>query len=81
MRSASFIDANAGLGNASRIGKSMTTYFATTPLFIIAAGTLFIVLMALTMRAIVRREKAMINSAMDEPHEVAAYQQRWRSAA
>ena len=59
----------------------MTTYFATTPLFIIAAGTIFIMLMALTMRAIIRREKAMINSAMDEPHEVAAYRQRWRSAA
>ncbi|MGI9125042.1 MAG: hypothetical protein ACR2JM_09885 [Mycobacterium sp.] len=59
----------------------MTQYFATTPLFIIAAGTLFIVLMGLTMRAIIRREKAMIKSAMDEPHEVAAYNQRWRSAA
>lgn len=59
----------------------MTTYFATTPLFIIAAGTIFIMLMALTMRAIIRREKAMINTHMDEPHEVAAYQQRWRSAA
>lgn len=59
----------------------MTTYFATTPLFIIAAGTIFIMLMALTMRAIIRREKAMINTNMDEPHEVAAYQQRWRSAA
>lgn len=59
----------------------MTTYFATTPVFIIAAGTLFIVLLALTMRAIIRREKAMINTSMDEPHEVAAYHQRWRSAA
>ena len=59
----------------------MTTYFATTPLFIIAAGTVFIVLMALTMRAIIRREKAMINTSMDEPHEVAAYERTWRSAA
>ncbi len=59
----------------------MTQYFATEPLFILAAGTLFIILMALTMRSIIRREKAMINSAMDEPHEIAAYNQRWRGAA
>lgn len=59
----------------------MTQYFATEPLFILAAGTLFIILMALTMRSIIRREKAMIKSAMDEPHEVAAYIQRWRGAA
>ncbi|MCW1960239.1 MAG: hypothetical protein KIH64_017175 [Mycobacterium sp.] len=58
----------------------MMQYFATTPLFILAAGTLFIVLMGLTMRPVVRREKAMINATMDEPH-VAAYNQRWRSAA
>ena len=59
----------------------MTQYFATEPLFILAAGTLFIVLMALTMRSIIRREKAILNAAMDEPHEIAAYNQRWRSAA
>jgi hypothetical protein len=59
----------------------MTEYFATTPLFIIAAGIVFLVLLALTMRSIIRREKAMINAAMDEPHEIAAYNQRWRSAA
>lgn len=59
----------------------MTQYFATTPLFIIAAGTLFIVLMALTMRAVVRREKAMIKASKDAAHEVAAYNERWRSAA
>lgn len=59
----------------------MTQYLSATPLFILAAGTLFIVLMGLTMRSIVRREKAMIRAAMDEPHEIAAYNQRWRSAA
>ena len=59
----------------------MTQYFATEPLFILAAGTLFIVLMALTMRSIIRREKAILNAAMDEPHEIAAYNQRWRGAA
>ena len=59
----------------------MQEYIYTTPMFIIFTGTVFIVLIALTMRAIIRRERAMINAAMDEPHEIAAYEQRWRSAA
>ena len=53
----------------------------TTPLLIILTGMVFIALIALTMRAVIRREKAMMNAAMDEPHEIAAYQRRWRSAA
>lgn len=59
----------------------MVLNFSTAPLFIIFAGTVLIALIALTMRSVVRREKAMIKSAMDEPHEVAAYERRWRSAA
>ena len=59
----------------------MTQYFATTPMFIIFASTVLIALIALTMRAVVRREKAMIKASMDEPHEVEAYQRRWRPAA
>lgn len=59
----------------------MQEYIYTTPMFIIFTGTVFIVLIALTMRAVIRRERAMINAAMDEPHEIAAYEQRWRSAA
>ena len=59
----------------------MVLNFSTAPLFIIVAGTILIALIALTMRSVVRREKAMIKSAMDEPHEVAAYERRWRSAA
>lgn len=59
----------------------MDLNFSTTPLFIIVAGTILIALIALTMRSVIRREKAMIASAMDEPHEVAAYERRWRSAA
>ncbi len=57
----------------------MMQNFAITPLFIIFAGTVMIMLIALTMRAVIRREKAMIKSAMDEPHEVAAYTARWRT--
>ena len=53
--------------------------YATTPLFIIFAGTVMIALISLTMRAVIRRDKAMINTSMDEPHEVAAYVARWRT--
>jgi hypothetical protein len=59
----------------------MMQNFASTPLFIIFAAVVMITLISLTMRAVIRREKAMINAAMDEPHEVAAYLSRWRSAA
>jgi len=48
------------------------------PFFIIGGGVVMIILLALTMRSIVRRDRAMVNTSMDEPHEVAAYQDRWR---
>ena len=59
----------------------MMNSIALTPVFIIFAATIMILLISLTLRAIIRREKAMINSSMDEPHEVAAYLDRWRPAA
>ncbi|MCB1264732.1 MAG: hypothetical protein KDB56_09085 [Mycobacterium sp.] len=59
----------------------MSQYIYTTPLFIIFAGMVLITLIALTMRSIVRREKAMINSRLDDPIRIAAYEQRWRGAA
>jgi hypothetical protein len=74
------MDAGAGKANVDRETPMMQN-FSTTPLFIIFAGTVIIALISLTMRAVIRREKAMMNAAMDEPHEVAAYQARWRSAA
>ena len=52
-----------------------------TPLFIIVAGTVLIALIALTMRSVIRREKAMINASLDDPHEVEDYEKRWRNAA
>ena len=58
----------------------MSQHLALTPIFIIFAATVFIVLISLTMRAVIRREKAMINTSMDEPHEVAAYAARWRTS-
>ena len=63
------------------IGAAMSQYIYTTPLFIIFAGMVLITLIALTMRSIVRREKAMINSRLDDPIRIAAYEQRWRGAA
>ena len=59
----------------------MLENLSATPLFIIFAGTVLVALIALTMRAVIRREKAMIKASMDEAREVAAYEQRWRSAA
>jgi hypothetical protein len=58
---------------------TMMQNFAFTPLFIIFAGTVFIALIMLTMRAVIRRDKAMIRASMDEPHEVADYVARWRT--
>ena len=47
-------------------------------LFLIGGGVVMIVLIALTMRSIIRRDRAMVNKHMDEPHEVAAYHDRWK---
>lgn len=54
--------------------------FAVTPAFIIFSATVMIVLIALTLRSVIRRDKAMINAQMDEPHRI-AYLDRWRPAA
>ena len=59
----------------------MNVSLATTPLFIIFVALVTITLIALTMRSVIRREKAMIKASMDEAKDVAAYQQRWRKAA
>jgi hypothetical protein len=49
-----------------------------TAVYIIIAAVALIVLIWLTMRSVIRRERAMIRESMDEPHEVAAYEERWR---
>jgi len=59
----------------------MISNLSSTPLFILFTAVVLITLITLTMRSVIRREKAMINAAMDEPHEIAAYNARWRSAA
>jgi hypothetical protein len=49
-----------------------------TPIFIILAGIAVIALLALTMRSIIRRDRAMIRDNMDEEHKIANYKDRWR---
>ena len=50
-----------------------------TAVYIIIAAVALIVLIWLTMRSVIRRERAMIRESMDEPHEIAAYEERWRN--
>ncbi|MCX6482372.1 MAG: hypothetical protein NT146_03680 [Mycobacterium sp.] len=45
---------------------------------IILVALIIIGLIWLTMRSIIRRDRAMINEDMDEPHEIEAYKDRWR---
>jgi hypothetical protein len=47
-------------------------------LFLIGGAVVMIVLIALTMRSIIRRDRAMVNKQMDEPREVAEYHDRWK---
>jgi hypothetical protein len=49
-----------------------------TAIYIIIAAIAVIALIWLTMRSIIRRDKAMIRENTDEPHKVAAYEERWR---
>lgn len=48
------------------------------PLFIIGPVLLMVVLLGLTMRSIVLRERAMIRQRRHEEQERAAYENRWR---
>jgi len=56
----------------------MMQSFTLTPILIILAAILIIGLIWLTMRSIIRRDRAMIREDMDEPHEIEAYKERWR---
>jgi|GEM_PF-4643983 hypothetical protein len=58
----------------------MTEYFATHPIFLLCAAIVAVVLVALTMRSIIRRDHAMIG-ATDPVREAAAYNKEWRKAA
>ena len=56
----------------------MMQSFTWTPVVIILVALIIIGLIWLTMRSITRRDRAMINEDMDEPHEIEAYKDRWR---
>ncbi len=58
----------------------MTEYFATHPIFLVCAAIVAVVLVALTMRSIIRRDGAMIGAA-DPVKVAAAYDKQWRKAA
>lgn len=49
------------------------------PFFIIAAGVVMIVLLTLTLRSIVLREKAMIRRNREDAAVRASYETRWRT--
>ena len=59
----------------------MTEYFATHPLFLVVAGIVFVMLVILTMRSIIRRDKAMVGPAADPAKQAAAYENQWRKSA
>lgn len=51
----------------------------TAPYFLIAAGIVMVVLMALTVRSVIMREKAMIRRNREDADLRAAYETRWRN--
>jgi len=63
----------------------MTQFFAhhlaTHPFFLLAAGIVALVLIGLTLRSVVRRDKAMIDVSMKKPEDIEKYKQHWRPAA
>lgn len=50
-----------------------------TPFFLIAPSIVLIVLMALTMRAVINRERAMIPERRRDQDARVAYMNRWRN--
>ena len=60
-----------------RSGTMMGTSDPTT-IYIILAAIVFVALAGLTMRSVIRRERAMIREKTDDPNNIAAYENRWR---
>ena len=48
------------------------------PLFIIIPAVIMVLLLALTMRSVVMRERAMVRQDREDPDARAAYERRWR---
>jgi hypothetical protein len=49
-----------------------------TSIYIILGAIVFIALAGLTMRSVIRRERAMIHETTAAPDNIAAYENRWR---
>lgn len=49
-----------------------------TPLFMIVPAIVLVALMALTMRAVIMRERAMIRRRREDTGARASYESRWR---
>ena len=50
----------------------------TVPLLIIFSAVVLIALIWAALRLTIKRDRATIQADMDEPHEIEAYEQRWR---
>lgn len=48
------------------------------PLFMIVPAVIMVLLLALTMRSVVMRERAMVRQNRQDPDAQAAYERRWR---
>ena len=50
----------------------------TVPLLIIFSSIVLIALIWAALRLTIKRDRATIQADMDEPHEIEAYENRWR---
>jgi hypothetical protein len=62
-------------------GNFMVTFGIHLHLVMMAMAVILGVLLALTMRSIVLREKAMIRQRREDPQARASYESRWRNVA
>lgn len=49
------------------------------PLFVIVPAIIMVLLLALTMRAVIMRERAMVRQNRQDPDARAAYERQWRN--
>ncbi|HPY26011.1 MAG: hypothetical protein QG655_2957 [Actinomycetota bacterium] len=48
------------------------------PLFMIVPAVIMVLLLALTMRAVIMRERAMVRRHRDNPEALQTYERQWR---
>lgn len=49
------------------------------PLFMIVPAVIMVLLLALTMRSVILRERAMVRQNREDPDALRAYERRWRN--